>query len=307
MAWRIEVRPHVVRRHDVLRIDAVLDLALDVLDLERRVVRPEEGSWLSGWERSWIFMTGPARGEGSADAMPSKGSCRQVASSSLPSFVLSSRRRGTLPAIIGVALHSSPVVLRTEGLTKSFLGFVAVQDVSFTLQRGHIHAVIGPNGAGKTTFFNLLTKFLSPTSGQIFYKGEDITGSSPREIARLGVVRSFQISAIFPHLTVIENVRIALQRKLGTTFHFWRSEEALRRSGRRARASCSTQVGLAAFAHHHAVELPYGRKRALEIATTHRARSRADPARRAHPGHGARGHRPGEGADQAGRRRAARS
>jgi branched-chain amino acid transport system ATP-binding protein len=161
----------------------------------------------------------------------------------------------------------NPVVLRTEGLTKSFLGFVAVQDVTFELQRGHIHAVIGPNGAGKTTFFNLLTKFLPPTSGRIFYKGADITGLKPAEIARRGVVRSFQISATFPHLTVVENVRIALQRKLGTTFHFWRSEETLRVLDREA-LDLLAQVGLESFAQHTAVELPYGRKRALEIATT---------------------------------------
>jgi branched-chain amino acid transport system ATP-binding protein len=164
-------------------------------------------------------------------------------------------------------LNSSSVVLKTEGLTKSFLGFVAVQDVSFSLSRGHIHAVIGPNGAGKTTFFNLLTKFLPPTSGRIFYNGEDITRLKPAQIARLGIVRSFQISATFPHLTVLENVRIALQRKLGTAYHFWRPEESLTVLDDRARQLLS-QVGLDAFADHEAVELPYGRKRALEIATT---------------------------------------
>src|SRR5919202_973360 len=117
-------------------------------------------------------------------------------------------------------LTQSAVVLKTEGLTKSFQGFVAVQDVDFALRRGHIHAVIGPNGAGKTTFFNLLTKFLTPTRGRIFYQDEDITGLKPAQIARRGVVRSFQISAIFPHLTVMENVRVALQRKLGTIYQF---------------------------------------------------------------------------------------
>ena len=159
------------------------------------------------------------------------------------------------------------VVLRTEGLTKSFMGFVAVQDVTFTLRRGHIHAVIGPNGAGKTTFFNLLTKFLPPTSGRIFYKGDDITGLKPAEIARRGIVRSFQISATFPHLTVLENVRVALQRRLGTTYHFWRSEETLDVLDGRAQELLA-EVGLEAFGDLRAVELPYGRKRALEIATT---------------------------------------
>src|SRR5918993_3368784 len=181
-------------------------------------------------------------------------------------FVLSNEPALSVP-ITGQESLDNPVVLRTEGLTKSFLGFVAVQDVTFELQRGHIHAVIGPNGAGKTTFFTLLTKFLPPTSGRIFYKGEDITGLKPAEIARRGVVRSFQISATFPHLTVVENVRIALQRKLGTTFHFWRSEETLRVLDREA-LDLLAQVGLESFAQHTAVELPYGRKRALEIATT---------------------------------------
>lgn len=164
-------------------------------------------------------------------------------------------------------MTDSTVVLKTEGLTKSFFGFVAVQDVTFSVQRGHIHAVIGPNGAGKTTFFNLLTKFLPPTSGRIYYNGDDITGLKPAQIARRGIVRSFQISATFPHLTVLENVRIALQRKLGTSFHFWRSEDALRVLDDRARELLA-QVGLEAFADLEAVELPYGRKRALEIATT---------------------------------------
>ena len=164
-------------------------------------------------------------------------------------------------------MTNSAVVLRTEGLTKSFQGFVAVQDVDFAVERGHIHAVIGPNGAGKTTFFNLLTKFLSPTHGRIFYKDEDITGLKPAQIARRGVVRSFQISATFPHLTVVENVRVALQRKLGVTYHFWRSEESLRVLDERAHELLA-EVGLESFAQLQAVELPYGRKRALEIATT---------------------------------------
>jgi branched-chain amino acid transport system ATP-binding protein len=164
-------------------------------------------------------------------------------------------------------LSQSAVVLKTEGLTKSFQGFVAVQDVNFALQRGHIHAVIGPNGAGKTTFFNLLTKFLAPTQGRIFYNGEDITRLRPAQIARRGVVRSFQISATFPHLTVIENVRVALQRRLGTIYHFWRSAESLRVLDERARELLA-EVDLERFTALRAVELPYGRKRALEIATT---------------------------------------
>ncbi len=159
------------------------------------------------------------------------------------------------------------VILETEGLTKEFRGFVAVKDVRLRVRRGTIHALIGPNGAGKTTCFNLLTHFLAPTRGRIRFKGREITGSRPADIARLGLVRSFQISAVFPHLSVLENVRVALQRKRGASFDFWRSERVL--DGLNGRAVVLIEaVGLAAFAHTPAVELPYGRKRALEIATT---------------------------------------
>jgi branched-chain amino acid transport system ATP-binding protein len=159
------------------------------------------------------------------------------------------------------------IILETRGLTKEFKGFVAVKDVSLKVQRGSIHALIGPNGAGKTTCFNLLTHFLEPTRGQIFYKGQEITGSSPSKIARMGLVRSFQISAVFPHLTVLENVRIALQRKRGSSYDFWRSEKVLRGLDAAARELVDA-VGLSEFTETVAVELPYGRKRALEIATT---------------------------------------
>ena len=158
-------------------------------------------------------------------------------------------------------------ILETRGLTKEFKGFVAVKDVSLKVRKGSIHALIGPNGAGKTTCFNLLTHFLSPTRGQIFYKGEEITGSSPSAIAQMGLVRSFQISAVFPHLTVLENVRIALQRKRGHSFDFWRSERVLTELNEEARRLIDA-VGLAEFENIVAVELAYGRKRELEIATT---------------------------------------
>jgi branched-chain amino acid transport system ATP-binding protein len=159
------------------------------------------------------------------------------------------------------------VILETAGLTKEFRGFVAVNDVSLRVRRGTIHALIGPNGAGKTTCFNLLTHFLTPTRGRIVFKGRDITGSRPADIARLGLVRSFQISAVFPHLSVLENVRIALQRRRGGSFDFWRSERTLAAFNDRAHELLAA-VGLEAFASTVAVELPYGRKRALEIATT---------------------------------------
>jgi len=159
------------------------------------------------------------------------------------------------------------IILETRGLTKEFKGFVAVQNVSLRVRRGTIHALIGPNGAGKTTCFNLLTRFLVPTRGQIFYNGREITGSRPARIARMGLVRSFQISAVFPHLSVLENVRIALQRKRGASFDFWRSVRVLEALNERARELIEA-VGLTEFAATAAVELPYGRKRALEIATT---------------------------------------
>jgi branched-chain amino acid transport system ATP-binding protein len=162
---------------------------------------------------------------------------------------------------------SGDYILETEDLTKEFAGFVAVNGVTLRVQRGTIHALIGPNGAGKTTCFNLLTKFLQPTRGRITFKGQDITGLPPTEIARLGLVRSFQISAVFPHLTLRENVRIALQRKRGGSFDFWRSKSVLDQYDDRAMALLG-DVGLAQFAELTAVELPYGRKRALELATT---------------------------------------
>jgi branched-chain amino acid transport system ATP-binding protein len=162
---------------------------------------------------------------------------------------------------------ASGIILETRQLTKEFKGFVAVSNVDLKVKRGTIHALIGPNGAGKTTVFNLLTKFLSPSSGQIFYDGHDITLEKPAQIARRGIIRSFQISAVFPHLTVLENVRIGLQRVLGTAFHFWKSERSLEQLDARAMELLES-VDLQAFAHAIAVELPYGRKRALEIATT---------------------------------------
>ena len=162
---------------------------------------------------------------------------------------------------------ATDVILETEGLTKEFRGFVAVRDVNLRVRRGTIHALIGPNGAGKTTCFNLLTHFLAPTAGRIRFNGRDITGSRPADIARLGLVRSFQISAVFPHLSVRENVRIALQRRRGRSFDFWRSERVLDGLNGRVRELLAA-VGLTEFAALPAVELPYGRKRALEIATT---------------------------------------
>ena len=158
-------------------------------------------------------------------------------------------------------------ILETKGLTKEFKGFVAVNNVDLKVRRGHIHALIGPNGAGKTTFFNLLTKFLPPTRGTITYHGVDITNEKPAQTARRGIVRSFQISAVFPHMTVLENVRAALQRNLGTSFHFWKPEQSLFHLHQRAQELLA-EVDLQDFANELTVNLPYGRKRALELATT---------------------------------------
>ncbi len=161
----------------------------------------------------------------------------------------------------------SELILETRGLSKDFKGFTAVDNVDLRVQRGHIHALIGPNGAGKTTCFNLLTKFLVPTRGNIVFNGVDITAEKPAEIARRGVIRSFQISAVFPHLTVLENVRSGLQRFTGTSFHFWKGLTGLKQLDARVLALLEL-VDLRDMAALKAGDLPYGRKRALEIATT---------------------------------------
>ena len=161
----------------------------------------------------------------------------------------------------------SDIILEAKNLTKEFKGFVAVNNVNLKVQRGNIHVLIGPNGAGKTTCFNLLTKFLKPTSGQILFNGKDITHDEPATIARNGIVRSFQISAVFPHMTVLQNVRLGMQRRLGASFHFWRSEKMLDQLNARC-MQLLADAKLEQLANELAVNLPYGRKRALEIAAT---------------------------------------
>ncbi|MES2977088.1 MAG: ABC transporter ATP-binding protein [Pseudomonadota bacterium] len=158
-------------------------------------------------------------------------------------------------------------ILEARGLSRDFSGFRAVNDVNIKVKRGEIHALIGPNGAGKTTVFNLLTKFLQPSAGTIVYNGKDITRTKASEVARLGMVRSFQISAVFPHLTVLDNLRVALQRKLGSSFHFWKSDASLDKLNPRAEELIAS-VGLSDYTHCAAADLSYGRRRALEIATT---------------------------------------
>ncbi len=165
-----------------------------------------------------------------------------------------------------MALLREPI-LETRDLVKAFKRFVAVDGVSLSVRRGEIHALIGPNGAGKTTFFNLLTKFLQPTSGAILYRGTDITREQPADIARRGIVRSFQICAVFPHLTALENVRVALQRVVGSSFQFWRSARSLSQLHDRA-IQLLAEVRLEDWASTLAADLSYGRKRALELATT---------------------------------------
>jgi branched-chain amino acid transport system ATP-binding protein len=171
------------------------------------------------------------------------------------------------PAALIIQTMTTDIILETRQLTKEFKGFVAVDKVDLKVRRGSIHALIGPNGAGKTTCFNLLTKFLKPTSGQILFNDHDITHEASAHIARRGIIRSFQISAVFPHLSVLENVRVALQRKLGTSFYFWRPESSLDSLNARA-LELLASVDLESYAHTVTVELSYGRKRALEIATT---------------------------------------
>lgn len=161
----------------------------------------------------------------------------------------------------------SEFVLEARGLTKDFKGFVAVSNVDLKVRRGTIHTLIGPNGAGKTTCFNLLTRFLQPSSGRILLNGADITRARPAQLARRGMVRSFQISSTFPGMTVLRNVRLGLQRKMGNAFHFWRSARTLDVLNQRA-GELLEEVGLSPFADDLTANLPYGRKRALELATT---------------------------------------
>jgi len=162
---------------------------------------------------------------------------------------------------------AADAILQTDGLTKDFRGFRAVDDVALTVKRGTVHALIGPNGAGKTTCFNLLTSFLTPSGGRITYKGQDITGMKPAAVARLGLVRSFQISAVFGQMSVRDNIRIALQRRRGHSYDFWRSQRTLDSLNEEA-AALAESVGLSAFLGVPARELSYGRRRALELATT---------------------------------------
>lgn len=164
-------------------------------------------------------------------------------------------------------MKTAKTILETRGLSRSFSGFVAVNNVNFSVNEGTIHALIGPNGAGKSTLFNLLTRFLSATAGQICYDGADITQASPASLARKGLVRSFQISSVFPHLSVLENVRIALQSRYAETMDFWLSDRRLRKYDDEV-MSLLVDIGLESYAQRVAVELPYGRKRALELATT---------------------------------------
>lgn len=164
--------------------------------------------------------------------------------------------------------QTSPrVVLTARGLGRDFAGFTAVNNVDLDVEHARIHALIGPNGAGKTTVFNLLTKFLQPTRGKITLMGQDITQTKPDKVARMGLVRSFQISAVFPHLTVRENVKVALQRPAGLAVQFWKPLSALDRLDARA-DQLIDDLGLTPYRDHRAADLSYGRKRVLEIATT---------------------------------------
>ncbi len=162
---------------------------------------------------------------------------------------------------------SNDYILEAQGLSKQFRGFYAVKEVDLRVRRHSIHALIGPNGAGKTTCFNLLTTFLKPTTGTITYNGKRIEDSDPATVAGLGMVRSFQISAVFGQMSVLENVRVALQRKRGGNFAFWRKDFVLDELGERAYGLIRS-VGLERWLHAPAADLSYGRKRALELVTT---------------------------------------
>lgn len=164
-------------------------------------------------------------------------------------------------------METEQPIISVKNLSKRFDALAAVDDVSLEVRAGHIHSIIGPNGAGKTTFFNLLTKIHKPTSGHVYFRGRDITSLGPADIARLGIGRSFQISAVFPTLTVMQNVLVALQARHGDALQFWRAPAALVPLHDEARRVLAL-VDLERFAESPAAALPYGRKRALEIATT---------------------------------------
>ena len=156
------------------------------------------------------------------------------------------------------------MILETRGLSRSFAGFTAVRDVSLGVREGAIHGIIGPNGAGKTTLFNLLSGFLAPTSGSILFGGADITRLDATAVARAGIVRSFQITSIFAHLSVLDNVRVSLESKTALPFRFWLPGARVDALTERAMIILA-QVGLTAQAALLAAQLSYGHKRALEL------------------------------------------
>ena len=159
------------------------------------------------------------------------------------------------------------IILEARQLSRQFGGFYAVKNVDLRVRRHSVHALIGPNGAGKTTCFNLLTTFLRPSAGQVIFNGRDISRSDPASVAMAGLIRSFQISAVFGQMTALENVRVALQKKAGGSFAFWRHARVLKSLDARA-MELLERVGLTRWRDTPAGELPYGRKRALELATT---------------------------------------
>ena len=161
----------------------------------------------------------------------------------------------------------SDIILQAEGLTKRFGGVAAVSDVDLTVRTGTIHSLIGPNGAGKTTCFNMLSSFLPPTSGRIHFKGRNITGMRAPDVARMRLVRSFQISAVFLRLTALKNIHVALQQKHGWGYNFWASDGRLEASTPEAMELLEL-VGLESSADVLASDLSYGQKRCLELATT---------------------------------------
>ena len=158
----------------------------------------------------------------------------------------------------------APPLLRTERLTRAYGSLIAVNGVDFAVNEGELRSIIGPNGAGKTTFFRLISGEVEPTSGRIWFREHEVTGLPQHAIARLGVAKSYQITSIFPHLTVLENVRVAAQGA-ARAFDFWRRADSLTDARTRAEEMLAT-VGLTPKARLLAAQLSHGEQRHLELA-----------------------------------------
>ena len=159
---------------------------------------------------------------------------------------------------------TSTALLRTEQLTRSYGSLLAVDRVSLSVHEGELRSIIGPNGAGKTTLFRLISGEVAPTGGRIWFRGRDVTGLPQHTVSRLGIAKSYQITNVFPHLSVLENVRVAAQG-YGRSFNFWSRADALTDARDRAAALLET-MGLTGKAALLAAHLSHGEKRHLELA-----------------------------------------